>query len=107
MKLSEIQKRLAAVIDEMDELKEVGFDKSGRDEFDALEIEAARLQDLIEDEERLDKHSKRKAWAGETKPDDKPKIEMGDGPSDRGFRSFDDHLEAIWDLPLVEVVYGR
>jgi HK97 family phage major capsid protein len=90
--LAELRKERAEVVDKMDALtKAEDFD---RDEFDKLKT---RADELDTDIARLEDVEARKAHFAERAPnqEDPPKIEFKDGPADRGFQSFDEHLGAI------------
>ena len=90
--LKEIRERLAAVLDEMDDLNQAGFDEASRTEFDSLEQEAETLRS---DMNRIEKHEARKSWANEPADSNPPRIVMGDAPQDRGFASFGEQLQAV------------
>jgi len=90
--LKEIRERLAAVLDEMDDLNQAGFDEASRTEFDSLEQEAETLRS---DMNRIEKHEARKAWANEPADSNPPRIVMGDAPADKGFPDFGSFLGAV------------
>ena len=96
MNKKDIQARLAAILDEMDDLQQAGFDDESRAMFDALEGEADTLR---ADLDRLEKQEQRKAWAGakpakaHNKTEDT--ISMGDAPEDRKFSGIGEVAHAI------------
>lgn len=92
MTKNEIQKRLAAILDEMQDYLDAGMDDDSRAEYDALEKEAESLR---ADLDRIEKHEQRKAWAAQPDPTNKPTIVMGDAPADKGFPDLGSFLHAV------------
>jgi HK97 family phage major capsid protein len=92
MNKKDIQERLAAILDEMNDLLEAGLDESSRVEYDALEQEAETLRS---DLDRIEKQEARKAWANKPATTNKPSIVMGDAPADKGFSGLGEFLCAV------------
>ena len=90
--LTEIRSRLAAVLEEMDDLMDAGLDDESRAMFDSLEAEAETLR---ADVDRMEKHEQRKSWAAQPANTNKPKIVMGDAPEDRKFSGFGEIAHSI------------
>ena len=95
-KLKELRQLRAATFEKLEKLEEGSDDWTDeqRIEFDELNDEYVKLD---KDIERLEKVQTRRAYLNEPAPTDDPPpvIEMGEGPQDRGFENFNDHLSAI------------
>jgi len=94
MNKKEMQKRLAAILDEMQDLLDAGLDDESRTEYDTLEGE---VETLRADLERLERQESRQSWANqpETNAAPKTRIEMGNAPEDREFASLGECAHAI------------
>lgn len=94
-RLQELRQKRAAVVKEMDALTAVeDWTDEQRDNFDNLKADADKLDADIA---RLEDVAKRKAHLKEPAPTNEPeaRIELGDGPADKGFEHFGDFLAAV------------
>jgi len=95
--LAELRKRLAEVVDEMQDLSDAGFDDESRAVFDELKAESVTLRDDIE---RLKEIAEARASApnpdlNTNTAEPTESVRVGDAPEDRTFDTFGEQLRAV------------
>jgi HK97 family phage major capsid protein len=93
MDIHDLQERLDAVTDEMQDLADADLDDEARVAFDALETEAKKLNDDIERLSTLGNIKKESRKTVVKAPT--PGLVTGDAPEDRKFDSFGHFLQAV------------
>lgn len=92
MNKKDVQKRLDALLTQMDEMLKAGLTDENRGEYDTIEQEAETLRaDLT----RIENQEKRNKWASQPASEPEVRIEMGDAPADKGFPSFGEFLQSV------------
>jgi len=93
MDIHDLQERLDAVTDEMQDLVDADLDDEARGSFDALEAEAKKLNADIERLSALGNIQRESRKTVVKAPN--PALVMGDAPEDRKFESFGHFLQAV------------
>ncbi len=94
MTLEQLRKKRGEIAARMKELVREGITDETREEFDKLEAESKTVVGDIHRLEGLEAEERELAMPAPTN-DPKPRIEIGDGPEDRGFESLGDNIRAI------------